>query len=189
MPNILNVTVVSFLFFIIFGTIGVSSFRGEFWHCEGFDKFDPILQLIITSKDCMNYGGLWKNTDYHFDNISAAILTLFEMATTEGWVKVMNSGIDATGIGLQPIERNNLWKSIFFIIFIVVGSFFIINLFVGVVIQTFKKQKEVIVKDYLLTETQREWIATRKMMIQYKPLERIDRSNMNFIRKKMLRIA
>ena len=153
MPNILNVNVISFLFFIIFGTIGVSSFRGEFWHCKGFDEYDPIMENIKTSKDCLNYGGVWMNKDYHFDNIQAAILTLFEMASTEGWVRVMNAGIDSNGIDNQPIPRNNLWKSMFFIIFIVVGSFFIINLFVGVVIQSFKSEKDVIVKDYLLTET------------------------------------
>ena len=65
----------------------------------------------------------------------------------------MNAGVDCNGIGMQPVELNNKWKSLFFIIFIIFGNFFILNLFVGVVISTFNTQKDVIGKDFLLTST------------------------------------
>ena len=71
------------------------------------------------------------NSDSNFDNIVRASRTLFEMSTTEGWVGVMNLGIDSRGIHLQPKTNSNRLNSIYFILFIIIGSFFILNLFVG----------------------------------------------------------
>lgn len=60
------------------------------------------------------------------------------MMTTEGWLDVFEAGLDANGIDNQPKYNNNIAISfIFFIIFMIVGSQFIINLFVGVVIDNF----------------------------------------------------
>jgi hypothetical protein len=43
----------------------------------------------------MNNGGNWDNSRANFDNIFSATLCLFEMMTTEGWLDVMYSGMDA----------------------------------------------------------------------------------------------
>jgi hypothetical protein len=60
------------------------------------------------------------------------------MMTTEGWLDVFEAGLDSAGIDKQPIRNNNVLISIiFFMIFMIVGSQFIINLFVGVVIDNF----------------------------------------------------
>ena len=69
------------------------------------------------------------------------MLTLFEMMTTEGWLNVMYQGVDTTGINMQPKENENWLWVIYFIGFMVVGSMFVINLFVGVVIDNFNKIK------------------------------------------------
>jgi hypothetical protein len=64
------------------------------------------------------------------------------MTTTEGWVDVMNSGIDSVGIDKEPKYNNNVPAVIYFAAFMVVGSQFVINLFVGVVIDNFNSIKE-----------------------------------------------
>jgi hypothetical protein len=51
-------------------------------------------------EDCLGFGGYWVNARSNFDNVINAMLTLFEMMTTEGWLIVMYSGIDNSGIGL-----------------------------------------------------------------------------------------
>jgi len=67
-PNIVNVIVISLLFFIIFGIIGVNYFKGAFYTCFTNDSY-PINvvknfdSLIITKFDCLNYGGIWINND------------------------------------------------------------------------------------------------------------------------------
>lgn len=52
-------------------------------------------------------GGNWVNKSYNFDNVINAIVTLFVMSTTEGWINLMSDGIDSRGIDLNPIENNN----------------------------------------------------------------------------------
>lgn len=111
------------------------------------------------------------NADTNFDNIFEAAITLFEMSTTEGWVSVMNLGVDAKGIDLEPKENNSKANAVYFILFIIIGSFFILNLFVGVVISTFNLEKETLGKNYLLTSTQKEWINTRLNIVKMKPLK------------------
>lgn len=80
------------------------------------------------------------------------------MASTEGWIDVMNTGVDSTDIDTQPILNNNLYWSLFFIFFILFGNFLILNLFVGVVVSTFNKEKELLGKNFLLTDNQKKWI-------------------------------
>ena len=55
---------------------------------------------------------------------------------------VLYSGIDAVGINMQPVQDNNIFYIIYFVAFAIIGSQFIINLFVGVVIDNFNKIKE-----------------------------------------------
>tara|TARA_B110000285_G_scaffold104168_1_gene118603 strand:+ start:1016 stop:1267 length:252 start_codon:yes stop_codon:yes gene_type:complete len=81
------------------------------------------------------------------------------MTTTEGWVDVMNSGIDSVGIDMEPKYNHSVPAVIYFAAFMVVGSQFVINLFVGVVIDNFNsiKEKEEL-GNLFVTEDQRKWI-------------------------------
>lgn len=71
---------VCMIFFLLFGILGVNQFKGSFFYCT--------IQAN-TKWDCMDHGGSWVNADYNFDNILNAIITLFVIATTEGWVDLM----------------------------------------------------------------------------------------------------
>jgi hypothetical protein len=46
----------------------------------------------------------------------------------------MYTGIDAVGIDKQPVFEHSLGWAFFFIFYIIMGSFFMLNLLVGVVI-------------------------------------------------------
>jgi hypothetical protein len=85
-PSIINVIIVSLLFYIIFGIIGVNYFKGSFYSCSfGEREFNPafltpssVFADLITDKfSCLNYGGHWINSDYHFNNLPEAVSTLF----------------------------------------------------------------------------------------------------------------
>lgn len=168
-PDIFNVSVISFLFFMLFGILGINYFKGAFFSCvwPGDRSYEVVDKL-----DCTNFGGIWHNSNYSFDNVLKAMLTLFEMSTTEGWVSVMWSGVDAVGIEKEPVfEKQILWV-LFFIFFIIVGSNFLLNLFVGVVINKFNQQKDIIEKDNLLSEDQKSWLNTVKLCATIKPARR-----------------
>ena len=84
----------------IFAIMGINFFKGSFYHCE-FVKMEsafsnanslsqPAVQMgIKSSHDCADRGGEWVNMRSNFDDIVKAMICLFEMMTTEGWMKVM----------------------------------------------------------------------------------------------------
>lgn len=54
----------------------------------------------------------------------------------------MFNAIDSTKINEGPILNNQIQVSLFFIIFVVVFSFFFVNIFVALIILTFQEQGE-----------------------------------------------
>ena len=81
----------------------------------------------------------WVNTQYNFDNLGKALMALFVLASKDGWVQIMYTGIDAVGVDMQPIENYNEWMLVYFISFLLLVGFFVLNMFVGVVIENFHK--------------------------------------------------
>lgn len=79
----------------------------------------------------------WRNSEYHFDNVAASMLTLFEVSTLEMWPDYMYRAIDSRGEGLAGKRDSRPAAAIFFMVFIFCTTFFIMNLFVGVVIDNF----------------------------------------------------
>jgi voltage-dependent calcium channel T type alpha-1H len=90
-----------------------------------------------TKWECLNSGGIWANFEVNFDSINEAFTTLFGMSATVGWADTMYRGINSHGIDHEPAIGHHYGASVFFISFIIIGSFFIMNLFVGVVISSF----------------------------------------------------
>ena len=64
-----------------------------------------------------------------------------QVATFNGWVEIMANAVDATGEEEQPRYEEHFLAYIYFMIFIVFGSFFSLNLFIGVIIDNFNQQK------------------------------------------------
>ncbi|KAG2529910.1 hypothetical protein BBO99_00000965 [Phytophthora kernoviae] len=106
----------------------------------------------------------------NFNNVGMAMLTFFEISTTEGWASVMVAAIDSNGIGMQPIRDNNMNWALFFVAFIMVGSFFVVNLFVGVIIDNFNRMKAALGGDFMLTPEQKKWIEAQKAASRVGPV-------------------
>jgi len=162
MPGIINVTVVTLLFFLLCGIFFLNMLKGKFYNCKLHSTLEDHIDIrnkIDTLHDCYNYGGIWVNKIPNFDTIPSAVLSLFTMSTTEGWVSFMNDAVDSVGIGLQPESGTNagLYTYIF-IFYMIFGSLFITNLFIEVVINTFDKEKSKIDRNFMLTNFQKEWI-------------------------------
>lgn len=168
LPSMTNVLLVCSLFILIFSIMGVNFFKGSFYFCDTDYSKLPVVELdvsnVTTMQDCLDKGGAWVNQNSNFDNCIDAMSTLFQMTTTEGWVDVMYSGIDSVGIGYQPKKNHNTWFVIYFVAFMIVGSQFIINLFVGVVIDNFNtiKEREEL-GNMFVTDHQRSYIEIQKV--------------------------
>uniref|UniRef100_A0A182M232 Sodium channel protein n=1 Tax=Anopheles culicifacies TaxID=139723 RepID=A0A182M232_9DIPT len=105
-------------------------------------------------------------------------------ATFEGWMEVMADAVDARGVDLQPQREANLYAYLYFVIFIVCGSFFTLNLFIGVIIDNFnmlKKKYEGGVLEMFLTESQKHYYTAMKKLGRKKPQKVIKRPINQFL--------
>lgn len=89
----------------------------------------------------------------NFDNTLDAMSVLFIMSNTVMWSDVMYRGVSSRAIDYTPsLEVEYPFSSIYFVLIIVIGNFFLMNLFVGVIITTYNREKEILGKDFMLTE-------------------------------------
>ncbi|KAJ8957404.1 hypothetical protein NQ318_004884, partial [Aromia moschata] len=132
-----NIVLICCTFFIIFGILGVQLFKGTFYYCSGEN-----LTGIITRTDCDNRGYEWKNQKYNFDDLVQALMSLFVLSSRDGWVNIMYTGLDAVGVDKQPIVNYSEWRLLYFISFILLVGFFVLNMFVGVVVENFHRCRE-----------------------------------------------
>ncbi|XP_065436504.1 voltage-dependent L-type calcium channel subunit alpha-1S-like, partial [Chrysemys picta bellii] len=84
----------------------------------------------------------WVHNDFHFDNVLSAMMSLFTVSTFEGWPQLLYKAIDTHTEDMGPIYNYRVEIAIFFIIYIILIAFFMMNLFVGFVIATFQEQGE-----------------------------------------------
>ncbi|KAL1497716.1 hypothetical protein ABEB36_008627 [Hypothenemus hampei] len=132
-----NIVLICCTFFIIFGILGVQLFKGTFYHCIGEN-----LTAVVDKNDCFARGYEWKNEKYNFDDLVQALMSLFVLSSRDGWVNIMYTGLDAVGVDKQPITNFNEWRLLYFISFILLVGFFVLNMFVGVVVENFHRCRE-----------------------------------------------
>uniref|UniRef100_A0A8B9WX04 Voltage-dependent T-type calcium channel subunit alpha n=1 Tax=Bos mutus grunniens TaxID=30521 RepID=A0A8B9WX04_BOSMU len=132
-----NIVLICCAFFIIFGILGVQLFKGKFYHCLGVDT-----RNITNRSDCMAANYRWVHHKYNFDNLGQALMSLFVLASKDGWVNIMYNGLDAVAVDQQPVPNHNPWMLLYFISFLLIVSFFVLNMFVGVVVENFHKCRQ-----------------------------------------------
>ena len=131
MPRVGNILLVYCLFLAIFSVLGVQLFAGKLGACASDDSY-------TTKASCLAAGEQWENSPYgSFDNVGAAALLLFEVSSLEGWQNAMYLGIDAVGVDVAGRLDYNMVHSLFFIAWVFLGGFVVLNVFVGVLIDTF----------------------------------------------------
>ncbi|ETE66370.1 Voltage-dependent T-type calcium channel subunit alpha-1I, partial [Ophiophagus hannah] len=94
-----NIVLICCAFFIIFGILGVQLFKGKFYHCLGVD-----IRNITNRSDCMAANYKWVHHKYNFDNLGQALMSLFVLASKDGWVNIMYNGLDAVAVD-QQVEK------------------------------------------------------------------------------------
>ena len=90
---------------------------------------------------------------------------------------VMNDAIDSVNQNDQPHREVNIYMYLYFVFFILFGSFFTLNLLVGVIIDKFNEQKNKggSSLDAFMTEDQKKYIAAMKKASSKKPAKALPR--------------
>nr|XP_012598896.2 voltage-dependent T-type calcium channel subunit alpha-1H isoform X1 [Microcebus murinus] len=132
-----NIVLICCAFFIVFGILGVQLFKGKFYYCEGSDT-----RNVSTKAECWAAHYRWVRRKYNFDNLGQALMSLFVLSSKDGWVNIMYDGLDAVGVDQQPVQNHNPWMLLYFVSFLLIVSFFVLNMFVGVVVENFHKCRQ-----------------------------------------------
>nr|XP_021335257.1 voltage-dependent L-type calcium channel subunit alpha-1D isoform X7 [Danio rerio] len=171
-----NIMIVTTLLQFMFACIGVQLFKGKFYRCNDEAKSSPeeckgtyimykegdVNQPIIQKRH-------WHNSDFNFDNVLMAMMALFTVSTFEGWPALLYKAIDSNRENMGPIYNYRVEISIFFIIYIIIIAFFMMNIFVGFVIVTFQEQGEKEYKNCELDKNQRQCV---EYALKARPLRR-----------------
>ncbi|XP_058298530.1 voltage-dependent L-type calcium channel subunit alpha-1C isoform X5 [Hylobates moloch] len=171
-----NIVIVTTLLQFMFACIGVQLFKGKLYTCSDSSKQTEAecKGNYITYKDGevdhpIIQPRSWENSKFDFDNVLAAMMALFTVSTFEGWPELLYRSIDSHTEDKGPIYNYRVEISIFFIIYIIIIAFFMMNIFVGFVIVTFQEQGEQEYKNCELDKNQRQCV---EYALKARPLRR-----------------
>ena len=121
---------------LMFAILAVNTLNGKSFYCS-IDKYKYHNKL-----DCNAAGGSWLVYDSNYDDIGQALMTLFIVSTLEGWPDIMLQSVDAVGVDKGPRCESQPGILYFYVIFIMVGSFFLLNFFIGVLFLKYSEAKK-----------------------------------------------
>uniref|UniRef100_A0A1A7X9N5 Calcium channel, voltage-dependent, R type, alpha 1E subunit n=1 Tax=Iconisemion striatum TaxID=60296 RepID=A0A1A7X9N5_9TELE len=147
MIPLLQIGLLLFFAILMFAIIGLEFYSGKLHHtCQPSD--DILNNETVDSSELAFACGVRKCPEKYdcndtwigpndgitqFDNILFAVLTVFQCITMEGWTAVLYNTNDALG---------PTWNWMYFIPLIIIGSFFVLNLVLGVLSGEFAKERE-----------------------------------------------
>uniref|UniRef100_A0A8C1RHR0 Voltage-dependent calcium channel type A subunit alpha-1 n=1 Tax=Cyprinus carpio TaxID=7962 RepID=A0A8C1RHR0_CYPCA len=138
MVPLLQIGLLLFFAILMFAIIGLEFYSGRLHkRCVRADSSE--IDFPCGAKNCpenYNCTGPFPGPNdgiTQFDNILFSILTVFQCITMEGWTAVLYNTNDALG---------STWNWLYFIPLIIIGSFFVLNLVLGVLSGEFAKERE-----------------------------------------------
>ncbi|CAF0948727.1 unnamed protein product [Didymodactylos carnosus] len=168
-----NIMLVTFLLQFMFACIGVQLFKGTFYSCADISMLNKESckghYLKIEDKRLNKHDRIWFNNKFHFDNVPQALLTLFTVATFEGWPNLLHQAVDSKTEGHGPVYNYRPFVALYFVAFIIVIAFFMVNIFVGFVIVTFQNEGEQEYRNCELDKNQRKCI---EFALKSRPVKR-----------------
>ncbi|KAK4471145.1 hypothetical protein MN116_005541 [Schistosoma mekongi] len=171
-----KIMMVTFLLEFMFAVIGVQLFAGKFHSCTDSSRLVPsqchgqyiTYELSDISRPVV-LARVWLNNPLNFDNVPNAMLTLFAVSTFEGWPGLLYRSIDSYAEDYGSVYNNRPIVVIFYVAYIIVIAFFMINIFVGFVIVTFQQEGEQEYRNCELDKNQRKCI---EFALKARPVKR-----------------
>ncbi|XP_045363580.2 sodium channel protein type 7 subunit alpha isoform X1 [Camelus bactrianus] len=186
----LNVFLVCLMIWLAFSIIGIHLFAGTFYECidpTSGERF-PISEVMNRSQ-CeslvFNESMSWENAKLNFDNVGISFLSLLQVATFNGWITIMNSAVDSSGVDMQPNFEDKIYMYCYFIDFIIIGLFLPLSMLIGAIVANFNKHK---VKQggsniFITVKQKKQYRVLKKLMYEdsQKPIPRPGNKFQGFI--------
>ncbi|KAL6830373.1 calcium permeable channel [Trichoderma sp. SZMC 28015] len=170
--KLLGAAFVSISLLIPFAIYGLNLFNGELVSCN--DSGDiSLLSQCFGEFNSTPYSSDWPilaprvaaNPYFSFDDFGSSLFTLFQIVSQEGWVDVSFAAQAIVGRGMQPQDAANQGNAMFFVVFNLLATVFILTLFISVFMRNYTEQTGVA----YLTAEQRSWLELRKLLRHISP--------------------
>ncbi|KAI0172029.1 Ion transport protein-domain-containing protein [Hypoxylon sp. FL1284] len=169
--KIMSAALVSLSLLVPFAIYALNLFHGQLLQCND-DSLDSLV-------DCFGeYESSPSNPDwpllaprvadnqyFSFDDFPSSLFILFQIVSQEGWVDVSFAAQAITGHGNQPQDMSRQGNGMFFVVFNLLGTVFVLTLFISVFMRNYTEQTGVA----FLTAEQRSWLELRKLLRQISP--------------------
>lgn len=168
--KILSAAFVSLSLIIPFAIYGLNLFAGKFTTCNDGDAGEFLYDCFGEFNNSpFNWDVLSPrvaaNPYYDFDDFASSLFILFQIVSQEGWIDVSFRAQSITGIGKQPQFGASTGNAVFFVIYNLLGTVFVLTLFISVFMRNYTEQTGVA----YLTAEQRSWLELRKLLRQISP--------------------
>ncbi|KAI0204743.1 ion transporter [Astrocystis sublimbata] len=169
--KIISAALVSLSLLIPFAIYALNLFSGQLLSCND----DDLTRLV----DCFGeYQSAPEHPDwlllaprvaenpfFSFDDFASSLFILFQIVSQEGWIDVSFAVQAITGIDTQPEDMASRGNAVFFVVFNLLGTVFVLTLFISVFMRNYTEQTGVA----FLTAEQRTWLELRKLLRQISP--------------------
>eukprot|EP00756_Hemistasia_phaeocysticola_P064797 Hpha_TRINITY_DN8075_c0_g2::TRINITY_DN8075_c0_g2_i1::g.140181::m.140181 len=188
-PAVFNVLAVAFVLYFVFGIAGTQLLAGRYRRCsDGSDK--SKVECLNTTWNATKRDQIWlpenvtwrivENTwhnpmAYGFDHLIMSWITLLEVASLSGWMDIMYEAMDGPDeVDGRPLRMNNTPAAAFFVVWIFCGAYCVMNIFTGVVVDHFTREKLELsgYGSVFLTEHQEHHLRVKRILANSKAKKR-----------------
>lgn len=167
--QMVNVFVLSIIFFFTFSVIGMQFFSGFLRRCY----VGSVLYEDLTLQNCTAINGtfLMRDGEPNFDTIGASFASMFLVATLENWAELMYRVMDSPALNSPSQRASNLFAAPFFMSSSFLLGFFIAGFFVSVLIDSYNRERRAasLSKSLLVLREQEAWLMSVKRIARVLP--------------------
>lgn len=154
-----------------------SDFSGNLTNCFGEYENSPFNWNVHSPQTVVN--------DYFdFNDFGGSLLVLFEIISLEGWVDVLQTVMNISPGFAQPEYYADAFNSVFVMFYNLVGTIFILTLFISVIIQNYS----VVRGSAFMTTDQKAWYEIESMLRVVRPSVRPERVIPGSFRDRILKL-
>jgi len=144
--KIQDTLMVCLLMILVFAILAMNLFGGALGTCNdpnGNSVAFPDCKDKDQCVDQLGINGTWVGSpQFNYDNFVNACVTLFYALQGDGWSDQMYLVMGIVGID-QPMQTDaSPVFAMYWVLFITVGNFFILNLFIGVIVESFSNSSQ-----------------------------------------------
>ncbi|PFH55711.1 hypothetical protein XA68_17741 [Ophiocordyceps unilateralis] len=170
--KLLGAAFISISLLIPFAVYGLNLFNGKMVACNDSDGLS-ILDGCFGEYGSTPFKDDWfmlsprvaSNPYFNFDDFGSSLFTLFQIVSQEGWTDVSFAAQSIVGRGKQPQSLAAEGNAMFFVVFNLMATVFVLTLFISVFMRNYTEQTGVA----FLTAEQRSWLELRKLLRHISP--------------------